>query len=161
MVMLKYLRMLLFPVAMLALNTTSHAQIAQGQPNVSIENELTKIPDARSEARRTLPEFLKRYHNRGPNDGMFAVQFPLDGWKHVWVDVKSISETTVTGTLRHERAIEDHEEGDTVSFDLDEISDWIYHDGQKLHGAFTSRVMLDRQDPETARTIREIFGWTE
>ena len=46
--------------------------------------------------------------------------------------------------------------GDSVSLNITEISDWKYQDGKKLVGGYTIRYFVDRMSPkEKAEFLKE------
>lgn len=74
-------------------------------------------------------------------------------YEHMWVGDLQFDGKTVSGTLMNApNHIESLSEGDTVSYHLDEISDWLYSMNATVYGGFTIQVLrahmsaLERQD---------------
>jgi uncharacterized protein YegJ (DUF2314 family) len=65
------------------------------------------------------------------------------GSGQMWVAVTSIQDGVV-GTLQSEPTlVRSVRRGDAVRLKLDEIADFLYHDGRAMAGAFTDRVIRD------------------
>jgi uncharacterized protein YegJ (DUF2314 family) len=114
-------------------------------PVVQAEDE--ELMDAAvDEARRRLPEFVRAFHSRTP-DQFFSVKAPFEDEKHgewMWVRVLSIAGNTFTGELGNAPVyLKNVREGDIVTVKADEIGDWLYilNEREKV-GGFSIPVVL-------------------
>lgn len=129
-----------------------------------LEDDDPRILEAIAEARRHLPRFLKAWEARGqgpdkgaasasgkaakPGEGdAFWVKASFsdpNGSEQMWVAVTSIRDGVIEGTLQSDPSfVHSVRHGQKVELKLDEVVDFLYHDGRAMAGAFTDRVIRD------------------
>ena len=117
---------------------------------------------ARTEARRTLPGFLKLLAVPPQKTSNYAIKYPLGGWEHIWVRELKIEGKVIVGKLANYPEQEGYAIGLTVRVPIAQISDWGYRDAKGVvQGHFTTRVLLTRIAPADSAQIREDMGWAE
>jgi uncharacterized protein YegJ (DUF2314 family) len=83
-----------------------------------------------------------------------------DGSKveHFWVTPFARDGDTFTGVLANEpQLVTTVKAGQTYSFTRADISDWMYHHGDHIHGAYTLKAMLPRLPEAQAEQFRAML----
>ncbi|NSX56465.1 YegJ family protein [Parasulfitobacter algicola] len=108
--------------------------------------------DAIAEARATLPIFLNKVSVSNPAQELFALKVALPtpdaGHEHVWVAYFNHQNNSFEGALMNQPAMAQGNRGDVIEFTNADISDWFFWQDEKMHGAFTMRVMLPQLSAE-------------
>lgn len=115
---------------------------------VGVSPEDAAMKTAMEDARGTLPTFWKLYEAYPEYSSAFALKAGLlatDGTEeHIWIYDLSRDGTTITGKLQNVPyalgALDMH---DVVSFETEQVSDWVIWSDSKRYGAFTIRVIAD------------------
>ena len=128
----------------------------------SVDNDDPEMNRAIANAKRALPEFLEVLEDPPQGAARIGFKFPLGGWEHIWVGDVRRDGTYLTGRLDNVPIQDEFSIGDAVRVPLSEVSDWAWmgRDGV-MRGHFTTRVLLDRLNPDMANSIRENFGWDQ
>lgn len=113
-------------------------------------------------ARFNLPRFDSALAsgNYDPGWYMLKVRFPTPrgGYEHIWLvgittvngKYKGIVTDTVYETMKIKK-------GDTVTISSEDITDWMFGTDSLIHGAYTTRVILNRMTPrERAEYQRDV-----
>jgi uncharacterized protein YegJ (DUF2314 family) len=123
-------------------------QDRSGDPVVRIPKDDPRLAAATQEAQQRWPEFVTMLQDRKP-DTSYAVKraFPVKagGAEHMWVQVESIDGTSITGRLDND-PVEDVgvTAGQTVTFQLSEMEDWLVaHGSDDMIGAFSVKVLRE------------------
>ena len=151
----------LAPAEMIAV---AHAQeIPDERKDVaSVDNDDPEMNRAIAEAKRNLPDFLDVLEKPPAGATRIGFKFPLGGWEHIWVGDVSRDGTYLIGRLNNDPIQEQYSLGDPVRVPLSDVSDWAWMDKDGvMRGQFTTRVLLDRLDPDTADAIRKSLGWDQ
>lgn len=129
----------------------------------SDEKDPGVIP-AIARARATFPEFVQALRRRHPAHPYFSVRRPYatpdGGREHLWIeDVREIA-GGFEGTL----AVEPDDTrlvtpGQRPRFTVQEISDWLYLEDDRLVGGYTIRYVTDRMTPEDKRRFEQESGF--
>ena len=101
------------------------------------------------QAKASRNDFIKAFQARKPGTKDFFVKkpyrTPAGGDEHMWIEVleeeKGVLKGRVTNEAEETREVRN---GQTVSFNISEISDWKYQDGKKLIGGYTIRYFVER-----------------
>ena len=123
---------------------------------VSVAAEDAEMNAAIRKAKETTAVFLKVLGSPMPNQAEFHVKrsYPTgkgSGQEHIW-----ISDVRFDGKLLHGRVSDVPEDIpnlkwlQAVSFPPSELTDWMFSEGGKVVGAFTTRVLRKRMSPEEA-----------
>ena len=156
--------LLVSALAPVPISSAAHAQgIPADRSDVaSVDTEDPEMNRAIADAKRSLPDFLEVLENPPRGATRIGFKFPLGGWEHIWVDDVRRDGTFMTGRLSNDPIQDEFSIGDPVRVPLSEVSDWAWmgRDGV-MRGHFTTRVLLDRLDPDTANAIRESLGWDQ
>lgn len=134
---------------------------SEERPNVeAVEDSDQEMNDAIATARRTLPSFLDVLANPPRGASRIGFKFPLSGWEHIWVyDVRRDGDF-LTGKLANVPMQEEWSVDDPVRVPLSHVSDWAWMNANGvMEGHFTTRVLLDRIDPQRADLIARGMGW--
>jgi uncharacterized protein YegJ (DUF2314 family) len=115
-----------------------------------------------AQARATLPIFWKKFDAHAPGVSAYRIKAALTsahgGVEHIWIDVLSHSGVAVRGTLANDPAdLADLKFGSEVTAPVEKISDWMYQKDGKIYGAFTLRVLADRQGSAERARVRAML----
>ncbi len=157
-------RSLIVALALVAAPTALNAQpeTTDRDDVVSVSQNDPEMNAAITEAKRTLPEFLKVVVKPPPGVSAITFKYPLGGWEHIWVTDVTRRGTMLVGRLDNEPMQKEYRLGQVVEVPLSQVSDWAYRgaDGV-MRGHRTTRVILGRIPRDEAAQIREAFGWSE
>ena len=119
-----------------------------------VSDEDADMNSAMKTARETLDKFNAALKSKNPKLDNFAIKVRFDapsGGEHIWVGEVSLKKGKYSGVVGNvpERTT-DVKLGDTIEIVNDNISDWMYLEGGKLHGGYTIRVLRKRM-PDAER----------
>jgi uncharacterized protein YegJ (DUF2314 family) len=111
--------------------------------NAAIEEAQRRLPEFRraldDDARRLIPAL---------NGALVKARFesPVTGViEHMWIEDVGFENDKIVGTLASEpNNIPELSNGEWVSVSPEDVSDWVYRDGDRTVGGFTVRVMQQR-----------------
>ena len=112
-------------------------------------------------AQASLDEFWTALRRPQAPDTEFGLKIGLPagrGTEHVWVLADKDTERTQSGRLMSRPHFLRMREGDRVSFEPDQISDWMIRDATGTRGAYTIQAMLRTLPPAEARRMAEAQG---
>jgi uncharacterized protein YegJ (DUF2314 family) len=116
-----------------------------------------EILAAISEARRRLPEFRKiveedalRIVPAYTTLVKVCVESEITGAiEHIWLEGVYFEASEVGGkVVTPPNRIPEIEEGGEVRVPVEEVTDWMYHEDETMHGGFVERVLMKRSDAE-------------
>lgn len=127
---------------------------------VPFHTDDVEMNDAIDAARASFGGFLDLANSGKALNASIKVMVPAQDTgaeiEHVWMsncqgsDVKQIVCIVANETHTANATF-----GRPYHFDIADVSDWMYFDSSdKIHGAYTTRVILPRIDPEQAEDIR-------
>ena len=128
---------------------------------VYIESGNQQMAAAIATARAKLPYFLARFANPQRGDAGFGIKFDLvagEGVEFIWADVIAQEGETLRVKLANEPLAPGFKLGQPMTVRLSEVIDWSYARDRKLHGHYTTRVLLDRMTPSQAAEMRAILA---
>jgi uncharacterized protein YegJ (DUF2314 family) len=160
---MKKLRLMIVPILML----TSSGCDAQNREELKDRPDITEVTKEDPEmnaaiaaARKNIPQFLAVLSTKDDNISDIGFKYPLGGWEHIWVANVRKEGAFLVGELSNEPAQEGYKIDDTVKVPLATVSDWAYRDKNGvMQGHYTTKVLLDRIDPQEAASIKESFKW--
>ena len=125
-----------------------------------VDREDAEIARIAEDARSTLPVFF-RYLTRAGADHCY-VKYPLTAdddsgvnMEQVWLTGIQYKNGRYLGVLSSApRYLSGMRKGDTVIFDMDTITDWMYVRGEKIIGGESIKYLLEKI-PENERSDRE------
>lgn len=137
-----------------------------GDPVVDFAPDDPEMGEAIGEARATLDQFLANGFDgagRGLESASFKVAFPVDGGgvtrEHIWVGDLALDGDGFTGRLANEpNFMPGLSLGSPVSFDRTMISDWGIFGGGKLHGHYTTRIVVTRMSAAQAAQYKALLA---
>ena len=132
-------------------------------PVVDYAPDDPEMQAAIADARGTLDDALDRLEAGAPGVEVALVKVALpvpggDGHEHIWVALTGRDGDAFEGVLDNEPVHVAGRAGDPIAFDRAMISDWMYVEDERIHGAYTLRAMLPRLDPEEARSWRDALA---
>lgn len=114
------------------------------------EFEDAKMDAAMEEARAHLDHFITAIIDSDPEEYSIKVRIE-DGEdvEYFWTaDVKYIDEKFTAIIANDPGLVSNVKIGDPITVTRAEVADWLYLDGDLMHGNYTLRVMLPGMDPE-------------
>lgn len=130
---------------------------------IPVEGEDAEMNAAIDEARRTLPEFRKALEKDWErlipalDRPLVKARFSSDDTgnvEHMWVEVTNFDGHTVVGELANEpNAIPEFSAGDEVRVSPEDISDWVYWNGDSIVGGFTLAVLERREQAANGDSV--------
>lgn len=116
---------------------------------VPVSRDDPRIEAAVARARRTWREFEAAFEQRRP-DQNFAAKARIgtpDCFEYMWLTVTGIENGYIYGKLDNDPVeLTTIRCGDRVRVALRDLNDWLYTDGQKVHGGFTIDVLRRIQE---------------
>ncbi len=133
-----------------------------GDPIIGFEDSDPQMSAAIKNAHRSLPHFYSQAEGKLAS-GNFSVKvaFPVKGGgnEHIWVSLLARSGKTMEGRLQNNPVNVPYKINQKVSFTESSLSDWSYWDANgKLHGNYTTRVMLPHLSAAEAAQMRAILA---
>ena len=106
----------------------------------------TQMLAAVTNARVTVPQFLRVLTNPAPNQTRFQIKKPFGtqtgSEEHLWISELKFDGTNFHGLLDNQPTeLLTWKKGDAVTVFTNELSDWLYHEDGFIVGGFTLRVM--------------------
>lgn len=106
----------------------------------------TQMLAAVTNARVTVPQFLRVLTNPAPNQTHFQIKKPFGthtgSEEHLWIGDVKFDGTNFHGRLDNQPTeLLTWKKGDAVTVLTNELSDWLYHEDGLIVGGFTLRVM--------------------
>jgi uncharacterized protein YegJ (DUF2314 family) len=126
-------------------------------PAVRVEAEDSEMNAAIASAQSSLTNFLAVFTSPNTNQQYFLVKakFPAGtGFEHIWV-----ADLTYDGSAFHGVIANEPERIKTLRFkqpvdvQLGQVSDWMFVQGGKLVGGYTSRVLRNRMTPQQRQEL--------
>lgn len=146
----------------LALTLPGLPVLAEGDPMVNFTEDDADMEAAIAAARATLPDFLAHAAKSDLSQGGWLVKWahPVEsGNEHIWVQLTKVSSGAIDGVLANEPNLFAGHAGDPVTVPQAEVSDWsMTSDDGRLHGNYTTRVMLPQLDPATRADLTAILA---
>ena len=116
-----------------------------GEPEnfMGVEKENEVMNAAISQAQETLPVFIESFRQEkyDPSDCSIKVAIPYDSSgaaEHIWVDTLTYVDDHFEGVVANEPVyVKDLELGDTISVEIDSITDWMILSRTEFYGGYT------------------------
>jgi uncharacterized protein YegJ (DUF2314 family) len=132
---------------------------------IPVEGDNAEMNAAMDEARRRLPEFRKALEadwqrmipviDRPFIKAQFA-SAETGEVEHMWVEVREFDGDLVIGELANDpNEIPELSQGDEVRVPSEEVSDWIYYQGEETVGGFTLALLNRREEKAAGRKSGE------
>ena len=117
-------------------------------------------------ARATLPEFLQRADAPPAGTSGFSVKVAVhdgDRTEYFWIFPFARQGGGVSGgfsgTLNNRpRTVRNVEFGQSITFAESDIVDWLYHDGDRMKGSFTTCAILKHEPRREADAMMKQYG---
>jgi uncharacterized protein YegJ (DUF2314 family) len=136
----------------------------EGDNYTKVEAEDAAMNAAIEKAKATVAEFVQAFQTQKPGTTDYFVKKPYatpdGGVEHMWIEVLEAENGVLKGRIANE-AEETREVkiGQIISLKISEISDWKYHDNNKLVGGFTIRYFLDKMPARERETFLKQAGF--
>jgi uncharacterized protein YegJ (DUF2314 family) len=130
------------------------------QPDaVSVASTDTEMNQAMAQARASLTDFRQAVRNPGSSKSKFSMKVKVadgEAIEYIWVAEPALVGQGFRGRVANEPIeVRTVSVGQSVEFQPEQVSDWMYLEDGVLRGGFTIRVLLDRVSPEErARMLR-------
>lgn len=139
-------------------------QPKEGANYQDVRDDDAAMNAAIAKAKATSADFVVALHAQKPGTHEFSVKKPYPtpsgSQEHMWIDVTNETDGVLKGIIVNEaeetRAVTN---GQKVTLNISEISDWKYIDGKKLVGGYTIRYFLDHASPKEREAILKDGGF--
>jgi uncharacterized protein YegJ (DUF2314 family) len=122
----------------------------------SVPSDDLQMIAAIKKARSTLQQFFKALAHPKLSQNSFLVRVAfLEGEEveHIWIADLDLSGKTPQGVIAEKPGIVRLRFMQWVSFDPDDITDWMYIEDGRLVGGYTTRLLRERMSPEERRQL--------
>lgn len=121
----------------------------KGEPTVyGVQDSDVEMNEAIEKANQTLDNFECALKSNNKDFKYFALKVRFitpQGGEHIWLSSISLKNKKYIGVVDNlPESTTEVKIGDTIQIKTDDISDWIYVDGNKLRGGYTLRVLRNR-----------------
>jgi uncharacterized protein YegJ (DUF2314 family) len=123
---------------------------------MSVRSGDLQVIAAIEKARSTLPQFLRTVEHPKLSQNSFLVRVAfLEGEKveHIWIADLDLSGNTPQGVIAEKPRIKRLRFMEWVSFDPDDITDWMYIEDGRLIGGYTTRLLQEHLSPEERKQL--------
>lgn len=118
-------------------------------PVVPVSGDDPRLRAAVARARRTWPQFESAFEERQP-DQHFAIKARIgsaEDFEFMWLTVTGIEHGFVYGKLDNDPVeLTSIRCGDRVRVALRDLNDWLFTEGDRMHGGFTIEVLRKIQE---------------
>ncbi|MBM7068248.1 YegJ family protein [Actibacterium sp. 188UL27-1] len=124
-----------------------------GDPIYLFKDNNSAMNTAISDVRRSLDPFFTAMAGAPAGANGFLLKAALadgtDRHEHIWVEnIRQTAPGEFSGNLSNQPHYTDGNRGDPVKFTQNDISDWMFRSGDKMHGTYTVRVILPQMSQE-------------
>lgn len=131
---------------------------------VPVKESDTEMQQAIEKARSSSAGFVRAFHEKKPGTKNFCVKKPYAtpdrNAEHMWIEVAEESNGQIKGIVANEaESTREVTIGQEVTINIEEISDWMYVDGNKLIGGYTIRYFLDRMSAKQREAFLKQAGY--
>ena len=134
-----------------ARESTSTVRHSPGSDMYGVRDDDSAMNAAIAHAQATLDDFAAVLRAPKAKQRDFSLKVKLtDGTnvEHVWLSEPVVTDTQVSGTIGNDvEQVSGYSVGQHVTFDRDQVSDWMYVDHGVLQGGFTILVLRDQMSP--------------
>ncbi len=138
------------------------AAFAEGDAMIDYASGDAIMEAAIAKARASLPEFLAKAEQADLSQGGWLVKWahPVPGGnEHIWVQLTHVAGSRIEGVLANAPNGFAGNPGDPVMVPRPEVSDWSFtSDDGRLHGNYTTRVMLPALDAASRAELEAILA---
>ena len=129
---------------------------------VQLEQADEEVMQIAEDARDTLTGFFRRINSAGAEESDFCVKYPFAvnddsgiDTEQIWLTGIRFRDGTYYGILAGTpRCLDGMKRGDTVAFDTEMITDWMYVRNGKIIGGYSIKYLLEKI-PDDQRTDSE------
>ena len=119
---------------------------------IHVDKDDPEMNAAKARARSEIDAALTKMHAAGVEN--FSVKVPIeDGTtvEYFWLGDVAYADGVFTGKIDNDpEEVHTVKLGDPITVKKEEIADWLYLEGGKMHGNYTMRVLLKQMSPEEA-----------
>jgi uncharacterized protein YegJ (DUF2314 family) len=104
--------------------------------------ELAKAIEA---ARTSLPQFIESFRHPARNQSAFQLKVAFEAGdlaEEIWITHLKLEGNRASGLIATANSLPGFHLGDRVSFDLRQVTDWMYTEDFGMVGGFTTRALL-------------------
>ncbi len=142
-----------------------NAQVIErsGQPDYTRTEDNEQLARAVAKAKETYTQLIAALNKPNVQHHGHSVKKPFDapthGREHIWIIDVTWDGTAFHGTINNEPVDTQLVKfGDRVEVKPEELSDWMYIDGNRVVGGYTLRVLHYQQSPEKQKQFVEQTG---
>jgi uncharacterized protein YegJ (DUF2314 family) len=119
---------------------------------IAVESADEELAEIAEEARRSIHDFIRTFQHPDPGKGEFCVKYGFDAEQgsgfdkeYLWLSEISFRDGFYFGKIMNiPRYISYFRQGDTVSFIIDDIADWMYQDNGKIVGGRSIKYLIEQ-----------------
>lgn len=118
-----------------------------------------EMDKAMEEAKKSIDTFIKNLKNKKESQKNFTVKVKIKDGKnaeHLWISDVKYDKGKFKGILNNRPfVIQSVKIGDEITAEKDDVSDWMFVEGDKMIGGYTSRLLINRMPPEQKKHFLE------
>ncbi len=146
----------------LSLSAQSIKDKAESDDVVYVQKDDSQMLAAFDKARNSLDSFLDKL-STAKNKQEYFLKVGLrngDDVEYFWMgNLETVSGNTFSGVLGNQpRLVTGYSLGDVIQFERKDIFDWMYMEGGKMHGNFTTCVLLQKESIEQQEAFKQAYG---
>lgn len=120
-------------------------------PVYQVSDRDARLQAAVEQARATWPRFVMAFENRR-DEQVFSVKGPFRTASHeeefMWLRVTALEHGVIYGVLDNDSVHDPTlHAGQRVRLRVEQLNDWLFHDGRRMHGGFTVKAVKDARNP--------------
>jgi len=127
------------------------ARIPTDKSTIHLDQEDEEMARITQHARDTLPIFFRHLLRPAKEEGNFMVKYPFRAdrdsgfsMEQLWLSDIRYKDGVYYGVVANAPFyISSMQKGDTVTFNIDDITDWIYTSGENIIGGYSIKYLLD------------------
>jgi uncharacterized protein YegJ (DUF2314 family) len=143
-------------------NAQSALERALSDEVAMVDGDDEDMAKAVKEARATLPGFLKLAQNPRSTMRSVAVKVAVSDGKqteYFWITPFKRNRYGYAGLINNEpRLVKSVKGNSRITFKESEIIDWMYVEGDRMHGNYTSCAILKKESEEERLAFKKEFG---
>jgi uncharacterized protein YegJ (DUF2314 family) len=161
--MIKYYLLISTLMFILSCNTNQKVKhVTKSEDEIySTSSEDEEMNEAIDSAKSTLQLFENAFRSKKYDESSFVLKVRFDtpkGFEHIWVNNIEMEKNNYYGTINNiPESTTEVKEGEKITIDKTNITDWLYNDNGTLRGGYTIKVIRNRMTKEEREQFDKEF----